>query len=135
MKCSSACPWYTETGKVRGFNGPLKTHCRMTMHPWQIDCDQFNPNNIETIEVTEEQWQAMLAAVKKKAKKQRKLYPEEHEWPLFPRQVGDLSPSADARGKDHADGDSYPGDEYKGKWNAKKSGEVIVRHYDKKENL
>lgn len=79
VKCSSACPWYTETGKVRGFNGPLKTHCRMTMHPWMVDCDQFDPNRIETVEVSEEQWQEMLAAVKKKAKKQRKLYPEEHE--------------------------------------------------------
>lgn len=80
VKCSSACPWYTETGKVRGIDKvPLKTHCRMTMHPWMVDCDRYDPHHIETVEVSEEQWQAMLTAVKKKAKKQRKLYPEEHE--------------------------------------------------------
>lgn len=79
-KCSSACPWYTESGKVRGCRDlPLKTHCRMTMHPWMADCDQFDPCRIETLEVTEEQWQQMQESVKKKAKKQRKLYPEEHE--------------------------------------------------------
>ncbi|MCQ2323477.1 MAG: hypothetical protein MJZ53_01320 [Paludibacteraceae bacterium] len=78
VKCSSACPFYTDSGKVSGFNGPLKTHCRMTMHPWMADCDQYDPCRIDTVEVTEEQWKAMLASVKKKAHRQRKLYPEEH---------------------------------------------------------
>ena len=35
-KCSSACPFYEESGVVRGINGPLKTHCSMTMNPWMI---------------------------------------------------------------------------------------------------
>lgn len=78
VKCSSACPFYTETGRVRGFNGTLKTHCRMTMHPWMADCDLYDPCHIDTVEVTEGQWQTMLAAVKKNARRQRKLYPEEH---------------------------------------------------------
>lgn len=51
----------------------------MTMHPWMVDCDQFDPNKLETVEVSEEQWKKMLNAVNKKAKRQRKLYPEEHE--------------------------------------------------------
>ena len=78
-KCSSACPFYTETGVVRGINGPLKTHCRMTMNPWMIDCDIYNPMCLEKLEVTEEQWKAMQKAVHKRAIRQRKLYPEENE--------------------------------------------------------
>ena len=78
VKCSSACPFYTETEKVRGINGPLKTHCRMTMNPWMIDCDVYDPKNIRKVEVSEEEFQKMLKAVKKRAIKQRKLYPEDH---------------------------------------------------------
>lgn len=77
--CSTDCPFYTETGVVRGINGPLKTHCRMTMNPWMVDCDHFNPMCIDKVEVTEEQWKVMLKAVHKRAIRQRKLYPEEHE--------------------------------------------------------
>jgi hypothetical protein len=79
VKCSSACPFYTETGVVRGINGPLQTHCRMTMNPWMIDCDIYNPMCLEKLEVTEEQWKAMQKAVHKRAIRQRKLYPEENE--------------------------------------------------------
>ena len=79
MKCSSACPFYTDEGVVRGFNGSLKTHCRMTMHPWMVDCDHYNPNCIDKVTVTEDQWKMMLKAVHKRAIRQRKLYPEDHE--------------------------------------------------------
>ena len=79
VKCSSACPFYTETGVVRGINGPLQTHCRMTMNPWMVDCDIYNPMCIDKLEVTEEQWKAMQKAVHKRAIRQRKLYPEENE--------------------------------------------------------
>ena len=79
VKCSSACPFYTETGVVRGINGPLQTHCRMTMNPWMIDCDIYNPMCLDKLEVTEEQWKAMQKAVHKRAIRQRKLYPEENE--------------------------------------------------------
>ena len=78
-KCSSACPFYTETGVVRGINGPLKTHCRMTMNPWMIDCDVYNPYCIDKLEVSEKQWEKMQQAVNKRAIRQRKLYPEDHE--------------------------------------------------------
>ena len=78
VKCSSACPFYTETGKVTGVRGvPLKTHCRMTMNPWMADCDIYNPQCIDKVEVTEEQWKTMLHAVHKRAIRQRKLYPED----------------------------------------------------------
>jgi len=79
VKCSSACPFYTETGVVRGINGPLKTHCRMTMNPWMVDCDIYNPMCLDKLEVTEEQWKVMQRAVHKRAIRQRKLYPEENE--------------------------------------------------------
>lgn len=77
--CSQDCPFYTETGVVRGINGPLKTHCRMTMNPWMADCDIYDVQCIDKMEVTEEQWKAMQKAIGKKAIRQRKLYPEEHE--------------------------------------------------------
>ena len=77
--CSQDCPFYTETGVVRGINGPLKTHCRMTMNPWMIDCDIYNVHCIDKVEVTEAEWKAMLHAVHKRAIRQRKLYPEDHE--------------------------------------------------------
>ncbi|MCR5533114.1 MAG: hypothetical protein K6F10_04460 [Paludibacteraceae bacterium] len=79
MKCSSACPFYSEAGEIRGINGPLQTHCRMTMNPWMIDCDIYNPMCIEKLEVTEEQWKAMQKAIGKKAKKERKPYDPNHE--------------------------------------------------------
>ena len=78
--CSTDCPFYTETGKVTGVRGvPLKTHCRMTMNPWMADCDVYNVHSIDKMEVSEEEWKAMQKAVHKKAIRQRKLYPEEHE--------------------------------------------------------
>ena len=78
--CSTDCPFYTETGKVTGVRGvPLKTHCRMTMNPWMADCDVYNVRCIDKMEVSEEEWKAMQRAVRKKAIRQRKLYPEEHE--------------------------------------------------------
>lgn len=80
VKCSSACPFYTETGKVNGVRDvPLKTHCRMTMNPWMLDCDVYNPMCIDKMEVTEEQWKTMQKAIRKRAIRQRKLYPEVNE--------------------------------------------------------
>ena len=99
--CSTDCPFYTETGKVTGVRGvPLKTHCRMTMNPWMADCDVYNVRCIDKMEVTEEEWKAMQRAVHKKAIRQRKLYPEEHE-------------------EIHAVGCEWT--RAKGKWNATKS--------------
>ena len=104
VKCSSACPFYTETGKVTGVRGvPLKTHCRMTMNPWMVDCDVYNPCNIHKVEVSEEEFKTMLKAVHKRAIKQRKLYPEDHE-------------------EIHAVGCEWT--RGKGKWNAEKSKDV-----------
>lgn len=77
--CSTDCPFYTETGKVTGVRGiPLKTHCRMTMNPWMVDCDIYNVHCIDKLEVSEEQWKAMQKAIHKRAIRQRKLYPEDH---------------------------------------------------------
>ena len=77
--CSQDCPFYTETGVVRGINGPLKTHCRMTMNPWMIDCDIYNPMCIDKMEITEAQWNRIQSLIGKRAIRQRKLYPEENE--------------------------------------------------------
>ena len=79
VKCSSACPFYKEEGVVRGYNGPLETHCSMTMNPWMIDCDVYNPLCIDKLEVSEEQWKNMLKAVHKRAIRVRKQYPDEHD--------------------------------------------------------
>ena len=103
VKCSSACPFYTETGVVRGINGPLQTHCRMTMNPWMVDCDIYNPMCLDKLEVTEEQWKAMQRAVHKRAIRQRKLYPEDHA-------------------EIHAVGCEWT--RSKGKWNSAKSSNV-----------
>ena len=51
----------------------------MTMNPWMVDCDVYNPKCIEKMEVTEAQWKAMQKAIHRRAVKQRKLYPEVHE--------------------------------------------------------
>lgn len=78
--CRTDCPFYSETGWVRGVRGiPLKTHCRATMEAISVDCDNFNTLTVEKMEVTEAEWKAMQKAIGKKAKKERKPYPEDHE--------------------------------------------------------
>lgn len=104
VKCSSACPFYTETGVVRGINGPLKTHCRGTMESVMVDCDIWNPNEIEKLEVSESQWQSMQRAIRKRAKKVRKEYPSDHA-------------------EIHPVGYNWKNDP-KGKWRANKSSNV-----------
>ena len=115
VKCSSACPFYTETGKVTGVRGvPLKTHCRMTMNPWMVDCDIYNPCNIHKVEVSEEEFQKMLKAVHKRAIKQRKLYPEDHE---------EIHAVGCEWTRRRVSADEQPFGS-KGKWNAEKSKNV-----------
>ena len=78
--CSKDCPYYAEEGWVRDVNGiPVKTHCRGTMQKIVIDCDKFTPSSIGKMTVTDEQWQSMQAAIGKRAKKERKPYPEDHK--------------------------------------------------------
>ena len=80
VKCSSTCRYYAEDGCVKGVLGvPLKTHCCATMQTIIIDCDQFNPNTIEKLLVTDEQWQAMQRAIGKRAQKERKPYDPNHD--------------------------------------------------------
>jgi len=78
-RCNASCPWYTETGIVRGYGGPLRTHCSMTMHPWMADCDIYDARHIDKIEVTEDEWVRMQQAIGRRAKRQTKLYPETHQ--------------------------------------------------------
>ncbi len=78
--CRTDCPFYSETGWVRGVRGvPLKTHCRATMEAISVDCDVFNSMTVEKIQVTEAEWRAMQQAIGKKAKKERKPYDPNHE--------------------------------------------------------
>ena len=79
IACNAGCPYYEESGVVRGYGGPLKTHCRMVMNPWLFDCNKFNPKCMYKMLVTPEQFRAMQKAVGVKAVKQRKLYPVEHK--------------------------------------------------------
>ncbi len=76
--CSKDCPFYSEEGVVRGINGPLKTHCRATMETVIVDCEVWNPHNIQRLEVSDEQWQKMQQSISRRAKKVRKPYPKDH---------------------------------------------------------
>lgn len=77
--CSKDCPYYAQEGWVRGINGPLKTHCRGTMQDIIVDCDKFNTQTVEKMEVTDDQWKTMQKAIGKRAKKERKPWPEGHD--------------------------------------------------------
>jgi hypothetical protein len=44
-----------------------------------VDCDLFNTRTIEKMEVTDDQWKTMQKAVGKRARKERKPYPEDHK--------------------------------------------------------
>ena len=80
VKCSSACPYYEEKGVVRGVHGiPLKTHCRGTMQDVIVDCDVWNPKKIDKLEVTEAEWATFQQMLGRKAKRERKPWPEDHE--------------------------------------------------------
>jgi len=80
IACSASCPYYTETGVVKGVRGvPLPTHCRMVMNKWIFDCDHYNPACMYKMLVDDNEWITMQKAIGRKAMKQRKLYPEEHE--------------------------------------------------------
>ena len=114
--CSKDCPFYAENGWVRGVNGvPLKTHCRGTMQDIIIDCDKFNSQTIEKLEVSDEQWQTMQHSVHKRAKKVRKEYPSDHA-EIHP--VGYNWKNAVNRALAAEKHDP------KGKWNATKSSNV-----------
>lgn len=113
--CSKDCPFYEDNGVVRGINGPLKTHCRGTMESVMVDCDIWNPNEIEKLEVSESQWQSMQRAIRKRAKKVRKEYPSDHA-EIHPvgynwRNVVNRAPAAETN-------------DPKGKWRANKSSNV-----------
>jgi len=78
--CSKDCPYYAEEGWVRGVNGvPLKTHCRGTMQDIIVNCDKFNTQTVEKMEVTDDQWKTMQKAVGKRARKERKPYDPNHD--------------------------------------------------------
>lgn len=113
--CTTDCPFYSETGWVRGVRGvPLKTHCRATMEAISVDCDIFNTLTVEKMEVTEAEWKAMQKAIGKKAKKERKPYPEDHE---------EIHAVGCEWTRSRGSTPSQPcGD--KGKWNAQKSSNV-----------
>lgn len=79
-KCSNICPYYADRGVVRGCHGAaLPTHCRATMQTVIVDCDVYDPRKMETMDVTDDEWAQMQAAIHKRARKIQKEYPEEHE--------------------------------------------------------
>ena len=78
--CRTDCPYYSENGWVKGVLGvPLKTHCRATMEAICVDCDVYNTQTVEKMEVSEAEWKAMQAAIGRKAMKERKPYDPDHE--------------------------------------------------------
>ncbi len=113
--CGTDCPFYTDKGQVTGVRGvPLKTHCRMTMNPWMVDCDIYNVRCLDKIEVTEDEFKRMLQAIGRRAIRQRKLYPEDHE---NANQVGCEWTRRRASAGEQPFGS-------KGKWNSEKSNNV-----------
>ena len=79
VKCSSACPYYEDKGQVRDMHGvPMKTHCRATMQNVIVDCDVWNPRKIEKLDITEEEWATFQKMLGRKAKRERKPYPDDH---------------------------------------------------------
>ena len=79
IACDASCPYYEASGVVRGYGGPLKTHCQAVMQPWMFDCRVFNPKQMYKLRVTPAQFKAMVKGQGLKAVKQRKLYPREHK--------------------------------------------------------
>ncbi len=122
--CTADCPFYNEKGWVRGVRGiPLKTHCRATMESICVDCDVYNSMTVEKITVSDAEWKAMQKAIGKKAKKERKPYPEDHE-EIHP--VGYNWKHAVNRA--HAAEKNDP----KGKWNSEKSANVHCKSLKRK---
>jgi hypothetical protein len=78
ITCDAGCPFYEESNVVRGYGGPLKTHCRAVMEPWFFDCHEFNPKQMYKLKVTKEQFKAMLKSQRLHAIRQRKLIPCDH---------------------------------------------------------
>ena len=113
--CRTDCPYYSETGWVKGVLGvPLKTHCRATMEAISVDCDVYNTRTIEKIEVTDAEWKAMLKAIGKRAKKERKPYDPNHE---------EIHAVGCEWTRRRVSADEQPFGS-KGKWNAEKSSNV-----------
>ena len=44
-----------------------------------VDCDVFNSHTVEKMTVTDDEWHAMQRAIGKRARKERKLYPTDHD--------------------------------------------------------
>ena len=124
VKCSSACPYYAEKGQVKGVRGvPLKTHCRATMQDVVVDCDVWNPNKIEKLEVSEEEWNTFQKMLGRKAMKERKPYDPDHKeiHPVGYNWKHRFSNNRSSLKNEIRTGASQPcGD----KWNAKKSSNV-----------
>lgn len=73
--CGSSCPFYQAEGEVHCIGGPKRTHCRMIMQPYFVDCNLYDVTTLHVINTPDENWQKMLSAGKiKPIKKKRKLY-------------------------------------------------------------
>jgi len=79
VKCSSACPYYEESGLIEAYNGPMKTHCRAVMEDVVVNCDTFNPHKIRYADISEEKLESISKTLGISLKRVRKLYPREHK--------------------------------------------------------
>ncbi len=79
VKCSSACPYYEESGVIQAIGGPMKTHCQAVMQDVIIDCHVFDPSKTLMADVTEDQVREMAKTLKIPLRKVRKLYPRNHK--------------------------------------------------------
>ena len=99
---------------------PLKTHCRATMEAISVDCDVYNTRTVEKLEVSDAEWKTMQKAIGKKAIKERKPYPEDHE------EIHAVGCEWTRRRGASEHSDIAPSQPFgsKGKWNAQKSSNV-----------
>ena len=79
VKCSSACPFYEESGVVRDVRGlPMKGHCRGVTEDIVVNCEKLNPRRLykgKTL-LTPKEIGKLLGT---RLQKERKLYDPGHE--------------------------------------------------------
>ena len=78
IACDAGCPYYEESGVVRGYGGQIQTHCRGVMEDVVVNCDKLNPKQLYKgrTPLTAKQIGKLL---KMKLQKERKQYDPEHE--------------------------------------------------------
>lgn len=74
-QCGPECPFYEETGYVNCIGGKKRSHCRMIMQPYYVNCEQFDVRYLTVKRVREKGLtRALRNLADRPAEKMRKLY-------------------------------------------------------------